>query len=573
MTETNQALVTIPGDGAGALTGTAVAMAKYATRRYDRWENGRSGFGGAADPMVQTQHQPGIFLNRGALDAIYKWDWISGKIIDIPPADATRKWISPTHADDPGRAEDAKKELDRWDLRALVEEGAKLGRLYGGALLVFGAFDGTDMTQPLTLERIRFIDYVHVVDRWMAYPLTFDSDPRSGSFGEVETYNIQRVRVTGVQNEIVHSSRVIRFEGRYTPPLQRLRNFGWQDPILLRLYEVIRQFGVSTQSLSATLQDHILKKLKISNLQDLISGGQFELVSARLALMAQEINMHGFAVYGGDEEIEKMGTPINQLPKLAEMFIDYVSAAADIPRSRLFQNMTGTLGGDPGKNDLRVHYDNIEALQENQYRRPVQRAINILLAPLGFAEDEIGFTWNPLWQMTDAEQSEIELKTAQKDEIYIRSGVVEPEEVALSRFSGQIPDLRQMSINTDRRDKALKDLESVDLIRPEPTFEQQLEMQTKATLMLQGGEGDPNGAEGDDRKDAANLTSKDKDGTHAHTFDIDLEGNGQTIDTLDDNEPHVHVIRGYRIMPAGSDNHSHLMGTFSNIPGDLTGRK
>lgn len=572
---TERSLVTIPAEKADKHAGTAEYLARYAARRYDRWENSKSGFGGGGDPMTQTGFQPGVLLNRGALDQIYEWDWISGKIIDIPPADATRKWLTPTHEDDPDRAEVARKELDRWNLRVHTEEAAKLARLYGGALIVFGAFDGSMMHEPLQLDRIRSVEFVHVVDRWMAYPLTFDADPGSNSFGDVETYNIQRVRVTGVQNEIVHASRVIRFEGRYMPPLRRLRNFGWQNPILVRLYEVIRQFGVSTQSLSATLQDHVIKKLKISNLQDLVAAGQWDVVSGRLANMAQEINMHGFAVYGADEEVEKMGTPIQQLPKLAEMFIDYVSAAADIPRSRLFQNMTGTLGGDPGKNDLRVHYDNIEALQENQYRKPVQRAINILLAPLGFEEDEIGFTWNPLWQMTDAEQAEIELKTAQKDEIYIRSGVVEPEEVAVSRFSGEVPDLRQMSIDVDRRQKALEDLKNVDLIQPEPTFQQQLEMQTSAALQLQGGEvpeddDDPAG----EREDAANVTSKDKDGAHAHTYDIDhMTGNGQTIDTLDDHEPHVHVIRAYRMSSGGADGHTHLLGTFGKIPLDLSKRE
>ena len=546
-----------------------VANAVAAMRRADRWENTVNKFGGDTDPISVTQFQPGIRLNRVQLENIHEHDWITGKIIDIPPADATRKWVTLTHEDSPDRAEVARKEQERWNLRGLFKEAMVLARLHGGSLLVMGAFDGQDVTEPLQVEKIREVQFIHVVDRWMAYPLTFDQDPLSPDFGDVETYLIHRVRVTGVQSTIVHASRVIRFDGRYVPPLRRLRNFGWQNSYITRLFEVIRQFGVSAQAGASTLQDHVIKKMKISNLQDLIAGGQFDIVTTRLTLMAQTMAINNIMIYGDDEEVEKMGTPINQLPKLMEMFIDYVSAAADIPRSRLFQNVTGTLGGDPGKNDLRIHYDNIESMQETDMRAPLRRALDMILVPLGFEPEEIGFTWNPLWQMTDAEQSEIELKTAQKDQIYIQLGVVEPEEVALSRFSGETPDLRQMSINVERRGKALEDLKSVDLIQPEPSAQELIEMETNAAMVLQ--KGDPADK---DKRDARNLTNKSGDDPHAHTFDVDFEtGNGQTMDTLDDSEAHVHMIRAWRMFPAGRDSHTHLMGTVGQIPGDLSKRE
>lgn len=553
---------------------SAANAARYQQRRYDRWENEVNKFGTANDPMTVTKYQSGIVLNRAQIDAIYEHDWITGKIIDIPPADGTRKWLTPIHESDPERAKVAKKELDRWDLRGKWKEAETLGRLYGGALMIFGAFDGGDVTEPLDVSKIREVQFVHVVDRWMAYPITFDTDPRSESFGDVETYLVHRVRVAGSQTSVVHASRVIRFDGRYLPPLRRLRNFGWQASYINRLYEVIRQFGVSTQAGSSTLQDFVIKKVKIANLQDLVDGGQWDTVSTRLTMMAQEISMTGLAVYGDDEDVEKMGTPIQGLSKLMELFIDYVSAAGDIPRSRLFQNMTGSLGGDPGRNDLRVHYDNISAMQETKWRAPVQHAIDILLAPLGFAEGEIGFTWNPLWQMSETEQADVELKTAQKDEIYIRSGVVEPEEVAVSRFSGDEPNFRQMSIDIERREQALDDLKSVDLIRPEPTEQERIEMQTNAALMIQQGGDNPGDDNGGERGDTApNLTAKAGHDPHAHTFDIEMAtGNGQTIDTLDDADPHVHVIRGWIMAKSGADDHVHTLGTFGRIPKDLTTR-
>lgn len=560
-------------------TGTAVEMAKSALRRYDRWENSVNKFGGPNDPMTVTNYQPGFKLSRQELDNIYEFDWISAKCVDIPAADATRAWIDLRHDSDPERAEVARKELEKWNLRALIEEAEKLARLYGGSLLVIGAFDGQEVDQELKVDKIRKINFIHVVDRFMSYPQMHFRDPEEQRFGEPETYIIHRTRVTGVESRTIHSSRVIRFDGRYVPPVRRLRNFGWQNPILTRLYEVLRQFGVSVQSGSSVLQDFVTKKLKISNLQELIASGQFDTISQRLAMVAQEMSIHNLAVYGSDEEFEKMGTPVTGLFKILELFIDYVSAAADIPRSRLFQNMSGSLGGDAGKNDLRVHYDNIQALQENKLRRPVQTAIDLILAPLGFKPGEITFTWNPLWQMSDAEQAEIELKVAQKDQIYMNAGVVEPEEVALSRFSGDDVDLRNMQIDTDRRDKALEDLKKVDLVRPEPSPEEELEMQNSAQLQLEAGqrEADNDGRQVEQndgrRADArpTNLTARSGANPHRHTFDVDLNtGNGQTVDTLDDDVPHVHMIRRYRIFEAGADDHVHTMASIPQIPGDLT---
>jgi len=557
-------------------SGTAVAVAQNAARRYDRWENAVNKFGGANDPMSVTIFQPGFRLSRQELDNIYEFDWISAKVVDIPAQDATRNWITLHHDSDPEKAEAAKKEMERWNLQALVAEAETLARLYGGSLLVTGAFDGGAPEEEVKVENIRHVNFIHPVDRFMAFPQEHFRDQNEQRFGEPETYIIHRTRVIGVEQLTTHSSRVVRFDGRYVPPVRRLRNFGWQNPVLTRLYEVIRQFGVSVQSGSSVLQDFVVKKMKIANLQDLIAGGQWEVITSRLALVAREISVNNLAVYGDDEDFEKMGTPVTGLHKLLELFIDYVSAAADIPRSRLFQNMTGSLGGDPGKNDLRVHYDNISAMQENKLRRPVQQLLDIILAPLGFKPGEITFTWNPLWQMSDTEQADIELKTAQKDQIYMGAGVVEPEEVALSRFSGDTVDLRNMEIDVERRVKALKDLEKIDLVAPEPEFDEEGgELGNRAAGSQNGPPQNGNGANGgrraaDNRQDSpSNVTNKSGANPHRHTFEIDDNGNGQTIDVIDQQfeikDNHVHMIRTWGPVAGGEDDHLHELTSIAKI--------
>ena len=316
-------------------TSTATAIAQSNISRYDRWENAVNNFGGADDPMTITDFQHGVFLSRGQIENLYEFDWLSGKIIDIRASGATRKWITITTEDDPERAKVAQKEQSRWNLQGKTKEAIRLALLQGGSLMVFGVEDGKDISEPLELKKIREIMFIHVVDRWMAFPQSFDRDRDSPTFGEVELYQIHRPVIGGTQTMLVHASRVIRFDGQYVPPIRRLRNFGWQNSIIIRKYEALRQYGVAAQAAAATLQDHVLTAVKISNLQELISGGQWDTIHARLQMMSREKSINGLMVYGGDEELTKIGTDIGRLPELVDNMINIASAASEIPRSKL----------------------------------------------------------------------------------------------------------------------------------------------------------------------------------------------------------------------------------------------
>lgn len=438
-------------------------------KRADRWVNSTNKFGGSRDPITQTSYEYDNILGRGQIDALYEHDWLARRVVEIPAKDATREWIELTHDTDAKKAELIRDELERLNVREMVEEAIRLGRLYGGDLLVIGAFDGREMHEPL--GPIRSVEFMHNVDRYLTYPQTYYTDPSQMNYGSPETYLVQRLQVHGALTTTVHESRVIRFEGNYLPPVRRMRNFGWSETVLQNFYEALRDFGVSIQSASAVLQDFITKKVKVSNLVDLLTteDGEQQLMS-RMALLAYGMSVHNIAVFGADEEFDKMGTPINNLSDLLNFFVDFVSAAAEIPKARLFHNQTGVLGGDPGANDLRVHYDNIAAYQENKLRAKIRRIIDLIGEPHGIKPGEVDFTFKQLWQLSEKDNADIYLKTAQADQIYINSNVVEPEEVALSRFSGDGINVNDMVINTERREEYLEELakQPIDLDETEP---------------------------------------------------------------------------------------------------------
>lgn len=433
----------------------------------DRWVNSINKFGSELDPITNTRYEYDSKLSRAELDALFLNDWLVRRAIEIPAKDATRKWITLSHDTKPELAELVRDEMTRLNIREAVQEGITLGRMYGGALMVIGAFDGLEMYQPL--GKIRSIEFVNNTDRYLTYPQEFYNDPTKMNYGSPETYLVQRLQVQGSLTSIVHESRTIRFEGNYLPPVARMRNWGWSESVVQNFHEALRQFGVANQSAAATLEDFVTKKMKIDNLVELLSTdeGEAALIN-RMALVARGMSVHKVAVYGQGEEFDKLGTPLTQMPEMLNYFTDYISAAVEIPKARLFHNQSGLLGGDSGGNDLRVHYDNISAYQENTLRPKIRHIIDMIGEPLDIAPGAIDFTFNSLWQLSEMDEADVRYKTAQTDEVYIRNQVVEPEEVAISRFSGDEQNMTNMTINIDRRIKYLDELADQEINLDEP---------------------------------------------------------------------------------------------------------
>jgi len=427
----------------------------------DRWVNEKNNFGTSADPMTSTNYYREKQLTRAELEALFVHDWLSRRVITIPAYDSTRNWISLTSGDDNSKAEKVRKEMERLNIQTKVAESIILSRMHGGSLLTIGAFDGQETDMPL--GNVRSVEFFEPVDRWQTFPQRYYADETKMNYGQPETYLIHRVQVRGTLTAVAHESRVIRFNGHYLPPLEKMRNLGWSAPILQNFHEELKRFGSIHQTVGAIIQDFITKKVQIKGLRELLSNveGEQQLM-ARFATLAYGMSVHNIAVFGDDEQFEKMGTPLTGIDKILTHFVDIASAASEIPKARLFHNQSGVLGGDAGESDLRVHYDNISSYQETELRPHIRRIIDVISDSLGYAEGEIEFEFNPLWQLSELDEAKARKEISESDIAYINAGVVEPEEVALSRFSGEGINLADMIIDVDKRKRFLKALSKVE---------------------------------------------------------------------------------------------------------------
>lgn len=438
----------------------------------DSWYNSRNRMGTSADNViisnfVRTRNR----IKREDAEVLYEQEWLSARVVDQLAKDATREWITFSHPTSPEKAEKLREEDRRLGGRSLFENSIRWARLHGGAILVIGAWDGNDPEQPLNVEGVRNIMFTTVVDRWLAYPRDWYRDGEDANFGKPETYQIHRLTPVGTGVATVHETRTIRFEGDPLPAVARTRNWGWGASVLDKVYDALRNWGISNQAAASIIPSYVTTAMQISNLTDLISNNNWESIQMRLGEIHAQMATHNLVFYGGDEKIERIGTPATGLDTLMDKFMEMVSGAVNIPKSILFQAESGALGGTAAGTDVRNWYANVGAHQENDLRLKIRRWLDIIGVPLGLKPGEVDFEFKPLWQLTEAEEADVYLKTMQADQTAINTGMVDiPERLGVLRFGGATFNGAPPVFNTKRMEEIIEEVEKMP-IEPEPEEE------------------------------------------------------------------------------------------------------
>ena len=423
--------------------------------RFDtRWRNEVNSFGTGADPIARTLFGGTSNTSHTEIESMYRHDWLSKAIVNSVAEDATRKWLRVTTDSTSVPVEKLQDLLEDLDAQTKMLELIRLSRLYGGALMVLGAYDGQQLTEPLNEDRINWMGFLLVLDRWQAFPYLWYSDPSHPHFGMPSHYILQPVTQgqASITNFIVHESRVVRLDGEYLPVRLRLRNVSWGDSVLEPAYEALKQFGVSAQSGASLLEDFVLKVYKMNDLPEKLGNSQADLVMERMRLAAGQMATHGINVIGPDDDLTRLGQPVQGLFKIMEQYVDYVAGAAKIPKSRLFGNMSGTLGANAGDSDLRTYYDSVSSYQSNQLTKPIKRILRLKASAEGLPTEGWDIEWEPLWELDDTTKSQIAANWANAHSSWIQSGVLSEIEVAQSVFGGDGMQFSDIQLDDKLRD-------------------------------------------------------------------------------------------------------------------------
>lgn len=384
-------------------------------------ENVAAGLGTSRDKSYYTRYTTPVPFEEQTLIDMYRQSWLAGQIVDVVTDDMTSKWRT---ASSKAFKEDAtlfQRMEEKFDLRARITETLRWSRLFGGACMVI-AIEGDEFDKPLVLDSIRqgSLRQFFVLDRYSITPSEkLEQDPLSVHFGKPESYRINQTA------QLVHSSRIIKLGGSRMPYRARQNLQYWDDSVLQRAYDSIINSDTAMASVASMFFEANVDVISAEGMADLLSTKQGQQkVIARYQAAATIKSFNRLLLLDGGEKYDKKQNNFANVHDVIEKFMVYVAGAADIPVTRLFGKSASGLNAT-GEGDMRNYYDSLQSRQSTDLRPALRYADEIMLrSELGTMPDDYSFEFCALWQQTDKEKADTQKVKADRDKIYLDSGVI-----------------------------------------------------------------------------------------------------------------------------------------------------
>lgn len=420
--------------------GPILRMFKLASAiKKDGWTNILTGLGlKATDKRVNAEIEY-LPLRETEVENLYAGDDIAAKVVDVIPRQGLRAWIEYKNLE-----KDIEKKIDAklYELNAPkeLEKAWRWARLYGGSGILIATDNSNNLDKPLDSNKINEVTSLVTLNRYELTQIEIDKDIKSKNFGNPVKYQLQSSH-GGVDTKIIHHSRLLLFYGVDLPVRLKIQNNYWGDSVLSRLYNVLRNFNTGHDSAASILHDFRQGILTIKNLADIIASENDELITQRIQLMNTCRSILNTIVLDEGEKYEQQTASVTGIKDLLDKLDDRLVAATGLPHTIILGDSPSGLGAS-GDSENRDFYDTISEQQESVLRKPIERLIELILASKkgptkGNTTIDWSFEFRSLWQMDEKERAQIEKIVAEKDAIYIDRGVVDPDEVAISRFGGE----------------------------------------------------------------------------------------------------------------------------------------
>ena len=416
----------------------------------DGFKNILKGLGTSKDPRENTYYQAGRIIDQQTANALYTYNWLAAKVVNIPIDDATRKWRS-LLISDPDKKKEIEDLMAHYGVKSKINTAMKWARVFGGSVII-AVIDGDEQSEPLDVNNIRpgALKQFIVLDRYNIYPGEVDRDITSPNFGQPEYYTVSR------SGQLIHHTRVVKFIGDITTIQEFERQNYWGNSIFTRQLDPITDSQVTSQSISDLIYESNVDVYRIAGLNALVAESQDDVVVKRLKIAAKMKSIINGIALDKEDEYDKKTNSFTTLPEIDDRFIQKVAGASDIPVTRLLGISPSGMNAT-GESDMLNYHDNIQAIQENEIAPRLDWMDRIILASAGYVES-FDYEFKPLKQMTEAEMAAVELQRAQRDQVYLDQDIIRPFDV-LSQLA---ENGTYVSID-ENRVEAEKELENLEL--------------------------------------------------------------------------------------------------------------
>ena len=391
------------------------------------------------------------------LNALYRTDWLAGKVVDIIPDDMTREWRYFSGDIEPETIKALIEEEERVGLADAFNQAHKWARLYGTSFIVINIDDGMPVDQRLNINRVKKGGLKHIkvvdrhrIDRADLQPIENPLDP---NYGMPSYYRFVNTNVK------IHHSRVIRFDAVKLPFDEFKRNNYMSDSVLDRLYEALINFNTIAAGSASMVYETNVDVMKIKGLMNYIQSPEgTALIQKRFTLASMLKSFNNMLLLDADEEYDKKQNSFASLPDLLYAHALFLAGASDVPATRLLGSSASGLNAT-GEGDMKNYYDVIRSKQSKDYKPKLDFFDTIMAKNLGIPDDaDLDYRFNSLFQMTPKEQADTDYLIAQRDDIYLGKGVVPEYTVA--------KELKQNSTYTNLTDEHIEELEGYAIPTP-----------------------------------------------------------------------------------------------------------
>lgn len=369
-----------------------------------------------------------ISRNRVLLEWMYRGSWLVKNIVDAVADDMTREGVSLETDMDPDDMSRFERYLDSKTTWQQLNEAIKWSRLYGGCVAVI-MIKGQKLDTPLRIDTVGKDQYegLMVLDRWVLWPHLEDPVTEMGpDFGQPKFYDVV-ADARAIPRAKIHYSRCIRLEGCTLPYWQKQAENGWGLSVLEPLFDRLIAFDSTTQGVAQLVYRAHLRTMKIEKLRELIAfGGEgYQAVLQQISMIRLMQSNEGLTILDSTDEFDTHQYSFAGLSDVLIQFAQQLSGAAQIPLVRLFGQSPAGLNAT-GESDTRNYYDAINSQQESRLRRPVSMVLEVAYRSF-FGKPppkDFDFSFNALWQLSDAEKATIALQTTQAVSVAVADGTV-----------------------------------------------------------------------------------------------------------------------------------------------------
>lgn len=362
------------------------------------------------------------------------WTQISEfrKPAEIYAREMTRKWIKLCATGDEDKSEKIAKieaEFKRLNVQARFREAIEQDGFFGRSQIFIDT--GTDPNDKDELKTelveskekvgIGAIKRLVVIEPIWTYPNRYNAnDPTDPTFYKPTSWF--------VMGKEIHSSRMLTIITRDIPDILKPAYAFAGLSLAQMIKPYVDNWLRARQSVSDLLHAFTVWTLK-TNMANIMNAGGAEDFFRRLSIFNLGRDNHGVnAIDKDSEEFDNISAPLGSLDKLQAQAQEQMCAPTGLPLVYL----TGiTPSGLNASNDseIRIFQDSVSANQEI-YTPHVSKILNLVQLSIdGEIDPDIGFIWEPLYTMSDAELATSRKAEADTDAVYVELGALSPDEV------------------------------------------------------------------------------------------------------------------------------------------------